>query len=62
MTYILKIKILETTFMMNTHEILSIKNKFKEKKFSNDLLRNRMMNELYHEIVPVLLHEDDLNL
>ncbi len=37
------------------------KSKFTEKKFSNDLLRNRMMNELYHEIVPVLLHEDDLN-
>ncbi len=37
------------------------KPKFYEKKFSTDLLRNRMMNELYHEIVPVLLHEDDLN-
>ena len=37
------------------------KPKFYEKKFSTDLLRNRMMNELYYEIVPVLLHEDDLN-
>ena len=37
------------------------KSKFYEKKFSNDLLRNRMMNELYHEVVPVLLHEDDSN-
>ena len=37
------------------------KSRFYEKKFSADLLRNRMMNELYYEIVPVLLHEDDLN-
>ena len=37
------------------------KSKFYEKNFSKDLLRNRMMNELYHETVPVLLHEDDLN-
>ncbi len=35
--------------------------KFTEKKFTNDLMRNRMMNELFYEIVPVLLHEDDLN-
>jgi asparagine synthase (glutamine-hydrolysing) len=25
------------------------------------LLRNRMLNELFHEAVPVILHEDDLN-
>ena len=25
------------------------------------LLRNRMLNELFHESVPVILHEDDLN-
>ena len=45
------------------HEIFVNKKKpkFYEKKFSTDLLRNRMMNELYYEIVPVLLHEDDLN-
>src|SRR4029077_19290720 len=24
-------------------------------------LRNRMLNELFHEAVPVILHEDDLN-
>ncbi len=35
--------------------------KFIEKSFTKDLLRNRMMNELFHEIVPILLHEDDLN-
>ena len=25
------------------------------------LLRNRMLNELFQEVVPVILHEDDLN-
>jgi asparagine synthase (glutamine-hydrolysing) len=34
---------------------------FEEADYSNDLLRNRMMNELFHEVVPVLLAEDDLN-
>ena len=34
---------------------------FTERFYSEDLLRNRMANELFHEIVPVILHEDDLN-
>ena len=34
---------------------------FTEKKFSRNLLRNRMLNELFEEVVPVILHEDDLN-
>jgi asparagine synthase (glutamine-hydrolysing) len=34
---------------------------FEEAQFSDDLLRNRMLNELFHEAVPVILHEDDLN-
>ncbi|HEX9879916.1 MAG TPA: asparagine synthase (glutamine-hydrolyzing) [Candidatus Binatia bacterium] len=34
---------------------------FAEKKFTGSLLRNRMMNEMFHEAVPVILHEDDLN-
>lgn len=34
---------------------------FAEQRFTGDLLRNRMLNELHHEIVPVILHEDDLN-
>lgn len=34
---------------------------FSEEQYSGDLLRNRMMNELFHESVPVILHEDDLN-
>ena len=31
------------------------------KRFSDNLLRNRMLNELFHEATPVVLHEDDLN-
>jgi len=34
---------------------------FVEEHYSRDLLRNRMANELRHEAVPVILHEDDLN-
>jgi asparagine synthase (glutamine-hydrolysing) len=34
---------------------------FRETDYSPSLLRNRMMNELFHEAVPVILHEDDLN-
>jgi asparagine synthase (glutamine-hydrolysing) len=34
---------------------------FAETIYTGDLLRNRMANELFHEAVPVILHEDDLN-
>jgi asparagine synthase (glutamine-hydrolysing) len=34
---------------------------FDERDFSANLLRNRMLNELFAEAVPVILHEDDLN-
>jgi len=34
---------------------------FVEHDFTNSLLRNRMMNEMFYEAVPVILHEDDLN-
>jgi asparagine synthase (glutamine-hydrolysing) len=34
---------------------------FAESRYTPDLLRNRMANELFHEAVPVILHEDDLN-
>jgi asparagine synthase (glutamine-hydrolysing) len=34
---------------------------FSERKYAQGLLRNRMMNELFHEVVPIILHEDDLN-
>jgi len=34
---------------------------FHEEQYTSELLRNRMMNEMHHEIVPPILHEDDLN-
>jgi asparagine synthase (glutamine-hydrolysing) len=34
---------------------------FSETRYTDSLLRNRMLNELLHESVPVILHEDDLN-
>jgi asparagine synthase (glutamine-hydrolysing) len=34
---------------------------FSEEYYCEGLLRNRMLNELFQESVPVILHEDDLN-
>lgn len=34
---------------------------FAEGHYTDSLLRNRMMNEMFHEAVPMALHEDDLN-
>jgi asparagine synthase (glutamine-hydrolysing) len=34
---------------------------FAERRYDDELLRNRMVNELCHESVPPILHEDDLN-
>lgn len=34
---------------------------FTESHYSDNLLRNRMMNELFHESIPVILREDDAN-
>jgi asparagine synthase (glutamine-hydrolysing) len=36
-------------------------NGFTERDFTSNVLRNRMLNELFAEAVPVILHEDDLN-
>ena len=35
--------------------------KFTEKKFTSQLFKNRSLNELFHEITPVVLSEDDTN-
>jgi len=35
--------------------------KFSEVEFSLSLMRNRMLNELFHEVIPVILKEDDRN-
>ena len=45
-------------------ENLFINNKninFKEKYFTKSLMKNRMANEMFYEIVPVVLKEEDLN-
>ena len=34
---------------------------FSEERYCGDLLRNRMLNEMFHEVVPPILHEDDHN-
>ncbi len=34
---------------------------FEEQRFCDSLLRNRMLNELFFEATPAILHEDDLN-
>ncbi len=34
---------------------------YQEECFTENLLRNRMLNELFYEATPVILHEDDLN-
>ena len=36
-------------------------NDFVEKNFFNNLLKNRMANELFHENVPIFMHSEDLN-
>ncbi|MBG05652.1 MAG: hypothetical protein CMM59_16425 [Rhodospirillaceae bacterium] len=47
------------TFANNLNS--AFEEKFCETGYCDDLLRNRMANELMHESVPVILHEDDLN-
>ena len=39
----------------------SINAEFEEEFYNQNLLKNRMMNELFHEITPVILMQDDLN-
>jgi asparagine synthase (glutamine-hydrolysing) len=34
---------------------------FREERYSESVLRNRMLNEIFRETTPVILHEDDLN-
>lgn len=43
-------------FIKNNKEMF-----YKEKKYCNELLRNRMLNELFHEVVPCILKDDDHN-
>lgn len=40
---------------------VDFREEFSETRYCDSLLRNRMLNELFHEVVPPILHEDDLN-
>ena len=45
----------------NTIFCKKLKDNFYEKKYCKSLMKNRMVNEMFSEIVPVVLKEDDLN-
>ena len=47
--------------ILNSYLNIEFKESFSEKKFCDELLRNRMLNEMFYEVVPVILHHDDLN-
>ena len=51
----------EKNFDVSKYSIQKKEQNFTENKFCNELLRNRMLNELFHEVVPVILKHDDLN-
>ena len=53
--------IYEDDFKIKNYSIENLNSVFVEKKYSNELLRNRMLNELFHEVIPVILKHDDLN-
>jgi len=41
--------------------VAPFKEEFIEKSYTNNLMRNRMLNELFDEVTPIQLHEDDHN-
>ena len=45
----------------NVDEIFKDEISFEDEDYSKDLLKNRMLNELFKEVVPVILKEDDHN-
>lgn len=47
--------------VFNSFMVEAVTEDFSEDAFCGDTLRNRMMNELKHEIVPVILRADDSN-
>jgi len=53
--------ILENTDVFESFLVEPFDEPFAEADLAPELLRNRMQNELFHEVVPVLLNEDDLN-
>jgi asparagine synthase (glutamine-hydrolysing) len=53
--------IYESSKLMSKLLIKHNSRKFSEEFYSKSLMKNRMLNELFHEVVPVILHEDDRN-
>ena len=51
----------EKNFGISQYSINEVEQKFSEENYCDELLRKRMMNELFHEVVPVILKHDDLN-
>ncbi len=51
---------LEKKLVKNIFKIKKIGN-FYEENYSRNLLKNRMLNELFHEQVPLINNEDDMN-
>ena len=51
----------ERNFNLIKYSKINYDKKFVEEKYSKELLRNRMLNELTSEVVPVILKHDDLN-
>ena len=51
----------ESHFNLLKYSKFNAKTKFHEINYCQELLRNRMLNELFNEVVPVILKHDDLN-
>lgn len=47
--------------LFKTFLIDNFDEKFSENKYHVDSLKNRMLNELFEETIPVIMHEEDLN-
>ena len=53
--------VFEEDFNLKKYSTKEFNNDYKEKVYCEELLRNRMLNELFFEVVPVILKHDDLN-
>lgn len=53
--------VFDSSEQINQYFIAPFLERFTEQIFTENVFRNRMLNELFHEITPVILHEDDLN-
>ena len=51
----------ENNFNLFKYSQIQKKEEFREINFCEELLRKRMLNELFNEVIPVILKHDDLN-